>query len=208
MTDEAGLDHQIAARDQEIAALREQLHEEVATRNRLIAVTTQLNSTLNLNDLLQLIMDSATELLHAETSSLMLVDEETHELTFEVATGKPGEEVVKYRVPPGQGIAGWVVQQSAPLIVNDPRSDPRFYGQIDTSIGFETRSILAAPLKVKDRIIGVVEVINRRDADGFSESDLDLAMALTNQASVAIDNARMYAKLADAVVTSRLSFRL
>jgi len=193
---------------QQIEDLKRQLEEEVGTLNQLIQVTTKLNSTLNLTELLQLIMDSATELLHAETSSLMLVDEETNELTFEVATGEPGAEVVKYRVPPGQGIAGWVVENPQPVIIDNPSEDPRFYGQMDKAIGFETRNMLAVPLTVKDRVIGVVEVINKKDAPGFSQKDMELALALTNQASVAIDNTRMYARLADAVVTSRLSYRL
>jgi len=198
----------VAELQQQVEELQRQLQEEVGTLNQLIQVTTQLNSTLNLNELLQLIMTSAAELLHAETSSLMLVDEETQELTFEVATGEPGQEAVKYRVPPGQGIAGWVVENAKPLVIDNPSEDPRFYGTIDKSIGFETRNILAVPLIVKDRVIGVVEVINKRDAPGFSQKDLELAVALTNQASVAIDNTRMYARLADAVVTSRLSYRL
>ena len=198
----------VADLQQQVEELQRQLQEEVGTLNQLIQVTTQLNSTLNLNELLQLIMTSAAELLHAETSSLMLVDEETHELTFEVATGEPGEEVVKYRVPPGQGIAGWVVENAKPLVIDTPSEDSRFYGTIDKSIGFETRNILAVPLIVKDRVIGVVEVINKKDTPGFSQKDLELAVALTNQASVAIDNTRMYARLADAVVTSRLSYRL
>jgi GAF domain-containing protein len=174
----------------------------------LIQVTTMLNSTLNLSDLLQLIMTSAAHLLHAETSSLMLVDEETGEMTFEVATGEPGQEVVKYRVPPGQGIAGWVVQNAQPLIIDNPAEDERFYDRLDKATGFETRNMLAVPLQVKDRVIGVVEVINKMDAPGFTQKDMELAVALTNQASVAIDNTRMYARLADAVVTSRLSYRL
>lgn len=198
----------VAALRRENEELSNRLEEEVGTLNRLIQVTTMLNSTLNLQDLLQLIMDSASDLLNAETSSLMLVDEETGELTFDVATGESGQEVVKYRVPPGQGIAGWVVQNAQPVVIDDPRNDPRFYNRIDKSIGFETRNILAVPLQVKDRVIGVVEVINKKGAPSFSQKDLELATALTNQASVAIDNTRMYARLADAVVTSRLSYRL
>jgi sigma-B regulation protein RsbU (phosphoserine phosphatase) len=208
MTDTNDLQQQVAQKDAEIASLRQQLEEEVGTLNQLIQVTTQLNSTLNLNELLQLIMTSAAELLHAQTSSLMLVDEETQELTFEVATGESGQEVVKYRVPPGQGIAGWVVENAQPVIIDNPQQDPRFYSQMDKNISFETRNILAVPLQVKDRVIGVVEVINKLDAPGFTQKDMELAMALTNQASVAIDNTRMYARLADAVVTSRLSYRL
>jgi GAF domain-containing protein len=126
----------VATLKQENEGLRRRLEDEVGTLNRLIQVTTMLNSTLNLQDLLQLIMDSATDLLNAETSSLMLVDEETGELTFDVATGEPGQEVVKYRVPPGQGIAGWVVQNAQPLVIDDPQNDPRFYNRIDKSINF------------------------------------------------------------------------
>jgi GAF domain-containing protein len=205
---QGGLQSQLEQKDQEIAGLKRLLEEEVGTLNQLIQVTTMLNSTLNLSDLLQLIMTSAADLLHAETSSLMLVDEETGEMTFEVATGEPGQEVVKYRVPPGQGIAGWVVQNAQPLVIDNPAEDERFYDRLDKATGFETRNMLAVPLQVKDRVIGVVEVINKLDAPGFSQKDLELAVALTNQASVAIDNTRMYARLADAVVTSRLSYRL
>jgi len=208
MPDTPDLQRQLAQRDQEITRLKQDLTDQVGRLNQLIEVTSKLNSTLNLADLLELIMTSATSLLQAETSSLMLVDEETNELTFEVATGEPGQEVVKFRVPPGQGIAGWVVQHAQPLIVDQPKEDPRFYERMDESIGFETRNLLAVPLTVKDRVIGVVEVINKVDGPNFDEKDLELAIALTNQASVAIDNARMYAKLADAVVTSRLSYRL
>lgn len=205
---EEELQRRVEELERENLELRQQLRDEVGTLNQLIQVTTMLNSTLNLSDLLQLIMTSAAQLLHAETSSLMLVDEETNELTFEVATGEPGQEVVKHRVPPGQGIAGWVVQNAQPLVIENPAEDPRFYNRIDKAIGFETRNILAVPLMVKDRVIGVVEVINKLDAPGFSSKDLELAVALTNQASIAIDNTRMYARLADAVVTSRLSYRL
>jgi GAF domain-containing protein len=99
------------------------------------------------------------------------------------------------------------VQNAESAIVDDPSSDPRFFGGSDERTGFETRSILAVPLRAKDRVIGVVEVINKREG-GFSQDDLRLAGALADQAGTAIDNARLYAKLADAVVTSRLSYRL
>jgi sigma-B regulation protein RsbU (phosphoserine phosphatase) len=208
MAEATDLQTQLAEKDREIAELRQQLQDEVGTLNQLIQVTTMLNSTLNLSDLLQLIMTSAADLLRAETSSLMLVDEETGELTFEVATGESGQEVIKYRVPPGQGIAGYVVENAQPLVIDNPAEDPRFYDRLDKATGFETRNILAVPLMVKDRVIGVVEVINKKDAPNFTQKDMELAVALTNQASVAIDNTRMYARLADAVVTSRLSYRL
>jgi phosphoserine phosphatase RsbU/P len=182
--------------------------DPVAALQRLMEITASLNSTLNVDELLGLIINSAADLLGAETASLLLVDEETGELIVQVATGEPGEEAMRQRVPAGQGIAGWVVEQGEPVIVDDPSSDSRFYEGMDQAIGFETRNLVAVPLKVRDRVIGVVEVINKQGDDGFDQSDADLAGALSNQAAIAIDNARLYAKLADAVVTSRMSYRL
>ncbi len=193
-------------KDQEIAEVRQQLHEEVGRLNRLVEIAEQLNSTLKLDELLSLIMNSAADLLDAETSSLLLLDDETGELTVELATGEPAPAVEKQRVPPGVGIAGWVVENGEPLVVDRPQEDARFYGGIDEKSGFETRNLLAVPLRTKERVIGAVEVINKREG-AFAEKDVTLATALANQAATAIDNARLYARLADAVVTSRLSYR-
>jgi GAF domain-containing protein len=208
MADTGELQSQLADKDRELADLRQQLQTEVGTLNRLIEIAALLNSTLNLDELLQLIMSAATELLRAETGSILLVDEETKEMTVEVATGEPAAEVVKQRVPAGAGIAGHVVDNGEPLVVDDPRSDSRFYAGIEEAIGFETRNMLAVPLRTKEKVIGVVEIINKRDGAGFSDGDVRLATALANQAGTAIENARLYARLADAVVTSRLSYRL
>jgi len=194
-------------RDQEIAELRRRLDEELGRLNRLVEITGLLNSTLKLEDLLGLIMASATELLDAETSSLFLLDETSGELTAEIATGEPGEAVTKQRVPAGSGVAGWVVANGEPAVVEHPRDDPRFYSEIDARTGFETRNILAVPMRTKERVIGAIEVLNRRSGS-FGERDLQMASALAGQAAIAIENARLYARLADAVVTSRMSYRL
>jgi GAF domain-containing protein len=193
--------------EQDIAELQRRLDEEVGRLNRLVEITGLLNSTLKLEELLGLILSSATDLLGAETSSLFLLDETSGELTAEIATGEPGEAIVKQRVPAGSGIAGWVVANDEPAIVADPREDPRFYSDIDAKTGFETRNLLAVPMRTKERVIGAIEVINRRSGS-FDDRDLGVASALAGQAAIAIDNARLYARLADAVVTSRLSYRL
>jgi GAF domain-containing protein len=197
----------VEEKEQELEDLRRRLENEIGRLNRLVEVTGLLNSTLKVEEQLELIMSAATELLDAETSSLFLVDDETGELTAEVATGEPGKAVVKQRLPAGAGIAGWVVANGEALIVERPQDDPRFYPEIDASTGFQTRNIVAVPMRTKERVIGAIEVINRR-GEGLGESDLGVATALANQAAVAIDNARLYARLADAVVTSRLSYRL
>jgi GAF domain-containing protein len=197
----------LEATKRELAELRRRLDEEVAKRDRLVEISGHLTSTLKLEELLGQITEAAAELLGAETSSLLLLDEETGELTVDVAAGEPGRDVLRKTVPAGTGIAGWVVQNDEPTVVASPRDDPRFYGEIDEKTGFETRSILAVPMRTKERVIGVIEVINKREGS-FGDDDVKLASALAGQAATAIDNARLYARLADAVLTSRLSYRL
>ena len=181
--------------------------DEVHALRRLIEITGLLNSTLDLDELLQQIMESAAELAGAETSSLLLVDEGSGDLEFITATGESGERITRRQVPAHQGIAGWVVDNGEAAVVDSPKDDPRFYAVMDQAIKFETRNMVAVPLKVRDGTIGVVEVINKREGS-FSAQDAELVQALANQAAIAVDNARLYAKLADAVVTSRMSYRL
>lgn len=193
---------------EQISALQHELAEERRARQALVESSVRLNSLLNLPELLGAIIESVAALLDAETSSLLLLDEETNELTFEVATGEPGEGVRELRVPADQGIAGWVLAHNETVRVADVADDERFYGKIDQSSGFQTRSMLAVPLSIRDRPIGVIEAINKRGDGGFTERDEGLAVAFAAQSAVAIDNARLYRQLADAVVESRLSYRL
>jgi GAF domain-containing protein len=208
MTEVDELRRALEERDAEIAELQRRLQAEVSALARLVEITGLLNSTLRLEELLALVMRSAAELLEGEAASLLLVDEESGDLIFEVATREGDERIAGTSVPAGQGIAGWVVEHGESAVVASPGEDPRFYGGIDEASDFETRNLIAIPLKVKDRVIGVVEVINKREGQAFDDKDLDIALALTNQAAIAIDNARLYSRLADAVVTARMSYRL
>jgi GAF domain-containing protein len=197
----------VATETERIAALEAELAAERGARQALVETSVRLNSLLNLPELLDAIMESATGLLDAETSSLLLLDEEKDELVFAVATG--GSETLReMRIPSNQGIAGWVLQNDEAAIVGDVSQDTRFSASVDKSSGFQTRSMLAVPLKIRDHKVGVVEVINKHGEDGFNERDREIATAFAAQAAIAIDNARLYRQLADAVVESRLSYRL
>jgi sigma-B regulation protein RsbU (phosphoserine phosphatase) len=207
MSNGQNLEAQLSATQQDLAALRRQLDDEVGALRQLLGVATQLNSTLNIQELLQLIISTAAELVGAEEGSLLLVDHETGELIFHVSSEETGK-LVERRIPAGQGVAGWVVEHGESASIDDPARDERFYSGIDTAVGNKTRSLLAVPLAVKDRVLGVLEAINKKSGNGFSPSDLERAEALASLASVAIDNAQMYAKLTDAVVTARMSYRL
>ena len=202
------LTRRLEERDRDIAELRDRLAGELGALSRVMEITASLNSTLKLDDLLDLVLRSSQELLQGEAASLLLVDEKTGDLVFEVSTGAGNEGLGGTVVPAGRGIAGWVLEHGQPAIVDDPAEDARFYRGVDEASGVETRNVLAVPLSVKGRTIGVVEVINKLAGMPFDPKDLELAVALTNQAAIAIDNARLHAQLAEAVVTARMSYRL
>jgi GAF domain-containing protein len=191
-----------------VTALERELADERRARRALVEVSVRLNSLLSLPELLEATMQTASDLMNAETSSILVLDEAGKELTFAVATGEAGGSVSELRFPADRGIAGWVLKHGKAAIVNDVTKDRRFYAQVDRGSGFQTRSILAVPLHIRDRAIGVVEVINKRGGSGFSARDGETASALAAQAAVAIENARLYQKLADALVESRMSYRL
>lgn len=187
--------------------LEAQLRQEVAARKRLVEAALQLTSTFDRDKLLQLIMASATELLDAETSSLMLVDEDSAELVIGVATGEIGPRAERQRIPIGAGIAGWTLANHQVAVVDDPAMDPRFFPAVGESLQYATRNLLAVPMLIKDRAIGVVEVLNKRNDEKFTERDAELANAFASLAAIAIDNANLYNQLANAVVTARMSYR-
>lgn len=179
----------MSALPNEVAALK----NKVANLSSLIEVSIIVNSTLDLDSVINLVMEKAQSVMEAEASSVMLINEKTGMLEWEVALGEVGEEVKdKVQLRVGEGIAGWVAQTGQPLIVPDVSKDSRFFKKSDDVTGFKTRSILAAPLKVKNRIIGVAEVLNPLHGRLFTDDDLDLFSTFSRQVALAIENARMH----------------
>jgi len=135
-------------------------------------------------------MESATRLSDAEASCLLLMDKEKETLNFEVALGSKGAEVQKYTIKLGEGIAGWVAQNNKSLIVNDVQNDKRHLSTIGEEINYKSKTIMAVPMRIKDDCIGVLEVINKKDEDGFSREDLEWLEIFANQAALAVVNAK------------------
>lgn len=170
-----------------------QLRSRVSKLSSLIEVSIIINSTLDLDELVNLVMEKAQTVMQAEASAVMLVNEESGFLECQVALGEVGrqvQETIKLKI--GEGIAGWVAQTGEPVIVPDAQKDPRFANRVDKETGFITRSILAVPLIVKDKVIGVAEVINRLDGEAFDEENLDLFSTFGRQVALAIENAKMH----------------
>ena len=162
----------------------------------LFDIYARINSTYDdVKALLTRIIESATELTEGEASSLMLVNPENNKLYFEIALGPKGPSVKQYSVNMGEGIAGWVAEKNTSLIVNDVQNDTRFSPEIARKVGFPTSSILAVPMLVKDKLVGVIEILNKRGGKKFTEEDLQWLEMFSTQAAIAVQNARSYQKV-------------
>ncbi|HMA34731.1 MAG TPA: GAF domain-containing sensor histidine kinase [Chloroflexia bacterium] len=164
----------------------------LAELGMLYEVATAMSSTLDLPELLKLIVERTQTALRSEACTLMLLDESTEELVFEIPTGEAGSALQQLRVPLSQGICGWVARNAQPAIVNDLQADPRFDTHVDQSSGFQTRTALCVPLLVRGRVSGVLEVLNKLDEASYTEDDLGLLTTLAGQAAVALENAQLF----------------
>ena len=169
--------------------------EQVANSKDLeeiLIIRMLINSTFEINELLNRIMDSANKVVKAEASSILLIDETENNLYFHVALGDKGEEVKKFTVKMGEGIAGWVAKNSKPLLVPDVQKDTRWFKDISKKVDYQTKSILCVPLKLKDKTIGVLEVLNKIGGGIFTLEDQSLLETFSNFAAISIQNARLY----------------
>jgi len=185
------------------------LYEETQRRIReltaLNRIVTNVNSTLELGRVLDATMRELRDALGVERCALMLLDEQTNELVFQVSLG-PGEAHARQiRLGLHEGIAGWVAREGHPVWSEDIRSDPRWYAQTDSIPGVTTRSIIALPLKKQDKVTGVIEVINKINGT-FTQEDFRLLESISMTVTTAIENARLYGDLHQAyedMATSR-----
>jgi Nif-specific regulatory protein len=158
--------------------------------DQLKEISNWVSSVLDLDQLLELIIETATRIMQAKASSLLLLDQKTKKLYFKVTIGERKEEVRKYEVSLGQGIAGLVAEKGEPLLIPDVNKDPRWYKKISESVGFKTRSIACVPMKMDGQIIGVVEIIDKEDGSAIQVEDMKTLTAFADLASMAISNAR------------------
>jgi class 3 adenylate cyclase/GAF domain-containing protein len=165
---------------------------KISELNSISEVTKNINSVLEIDPLLNVIMDLATDIMKAEASSVLLLDKESRELVFRLALGDKGQQVKQITLKLDEGVAGWVACRGEPLIINDVTDDPRFNPDVDKRTGFKTRAIICVPLKLKDELIGVIEVINRRDGKPFNQDDLNLLSIFADHAAISIDKAHLH----------------
>jgi len=157
----------------------------------LYRVNNFISCVIDLHRLMELIMEESKNVLSAEASSLILYDASTNELFFEVALGEKGEAVKEIRLPLGQGIAGACALERKIVVVNDCSKDPRHFKKADEKSKFVTRNILAAPMVRNEKLIGVLEVLNKKGDELWTKEDEDLLTFFSDQAAIAIENAQL-----------------
>ena len=137
--------------------------------------------------LLQAIVEVARAIFGARAASIMLLDESAGELVFEAVTGEGEDTLVGKRISSGTGIAGWVVASGQPLVVEDVAEDPRFAADEARKTGYVPKGLMAVPLLREDRVLGVLNVLDRPERRRFSVAEMDLLGLFANQAAVALE---------------------
>lgn len=157
---------------------------------RLVELSVTLNSTLDLDDLLRLITATATELLDCEAASILLYDEKNPRLYFAAATGSDPAKLAEIPVPMEGSLAGTIFRTNRPLILNNAEQDPRHYSLVSDHIEFKVKTLLGVPMPIRDRIVGVLEAVNKRNGV-FDDRDATLLSVTAAHAAIAINNARL-----------------
>ncbi len=178
-----------------VAITNSRLYEETRRRVDELALLNEvgraLTSTLDLNEVLSVIMEEAVGALQGEAGSVLLLDEMRDELVFASSVGPAADQLPGLRLPSGAGIAGEALRSGYPLLVADAQNDPRFYRNVDALTGMVTHSLMAAPLRARGRMIGVMEVLNKRGGH-FTPNDVRLLDSLAQTAATAIVNAQLF----------------
>ena len=177
-------------------------NEELSTINE---IGRALTSSLDLKEILSIIMQQISFLLHPKNWSLLLVDEDKNELYFEIIVGDNTKKIRNLRLKVGEGIAGWVAEHGTPVLVQDVSKDTRFSPKADKLSQFKTKSIVCVPVVSKDKTIGVIELVNYCDDKEFTQDDLRILSILADYTAIALENARYYELARRLILTDELT---
>jgi putative nucleotidyltransferase with HDIG domain len=169
----------------------EKLKTQILQLNALNNISLELTKTTDLDVLLNKIIKYAAVIVKAEAASILLLDKEKNELYFKASLGKKSKEIKKYKIKFGEGIAGWVAERGKSLIVENVSKDTRWKKSLDNATKFETKSLICVPLILEKEIMGVMEVINKKDEEYFDKNDEEILNSFANQVVIALWNANI-----------------
>ncbi len=184
--------------------LLEQLERKISELSVFMEISKTLTSTLDVKEVLKVVMSKVSELLEPRSWSLMLLDEETEDLFVEIVVGRPAGAAKRRRIPLGEGIEGWVALQGRPVLANG-QSDLTQLGIGGKGLFKTPASILCVPLRFKGKTLGVIEITDRHNGRPFTDEDLGLLGTLADYAAIAIENAKNFQRVEELTVTDDLT---
>ncbi|MBI1877435.1 MAG: HAMP domain-containing histidine kinase [Chloroflexi bacterium] len=165
---------------------------QVARLEMMLEVSRKLHATLEMTALLRFVVEVAAEMTDTEAAAILLLDRKTGELYLETASGNLGSAIERAPIPLESSIAGWILRNGESLVMDHLLGDGHHFSEFDKLRQLEAHSILGAPLKCKEKTLGVLEIFNKRSDTGFTSDDMHLLSTLADQAAVAIENARLF----------------
>ncbi len=176
-----------------------EIREKTRKISRLVEISAILNSTLKPEILLQNILQSAAELLECSIISILLYDERVNELRFAATTSVNIDQLEQIPVPLENSLAGTIYTENRHLVINSTKDDPRHYDEVGEEVGLEVDSLLGVPMRIKDRVTGVIEALNKKEGE-FTDFDVSLLLVIASQAAISIHNANLIQALQKANV--------
>ncbi len=176
----------------EVALESSERRHAVIELSTIVEATKRLNSTLDLAELLGIILQLTTRHTNAERGTVFLVDHEHNQIWSLIGLGLDQQEI---RLPVKRGIAGWVAEHGETVNLEDAYADPRFESEVDLRLGFKTRSILCLPIRNKDgETIGVLQLLNKKNGS-FTRSDEAMLRAISDHVALALENAQLHREM-------------
>lgn len=176
----------------------QQLRSEIELLND---ISKTLTSSLDITEVLKILMVKVGQFLKAKNWSLLLLDEERQTLRFEIAVGEASEVLLGKELPLYEGVAGWVARSGRSELISNVKEDKRFCSRFDSEANFETKSIVCVPLINKGKVLGVIELVNKIEEGRFTEFDMRLLKTIADFTAIAIDNARNFKRVNELVIT-------
>ncbi len=170
-------------------------YEKISWMNEIIKVFEEISNINDINEVIQKLVEVNKKIFRTEGASILLLNEKTNELYFKAIDSEKKNIIRDIVIPPGKGIAGESLMKNKTIVVNDTSSDPRFYMEVDKTSGFKTKKLVATPIRVLGRVIGVLEAINKSDDSNFDEKDIETIEVVSNIAGINIQNSLFYEKL-------------
>lgn len=173
----------------------ENLELQVQELLKLLEAAKQLNSNLEIEEVFQNILLQMVTMVGAEAGTLWVLDQDGEEIKVVAAYGESADKIVNIRLKKDEGIAGKVIMSGEPVLIRNVQEHPDWSNRVDESSGFVTKSMITVPLTVKGKVLGSLQLLNKKQCEFFNEADVSLAVALASQSAMALHNSQMYDEL-------------